>query len=157
MRVAECQRRTIPRKFTYSLDLFRPMSFDNIYQLMIVEQRIGFKRDPCYQKYVCVYQILSNMTEVRIRKGSSLLPSSISPCRHSALHWKKPQADLCLEIDSEIPDQDIVASMEIVLDLIKNATDPEERRPLLGKSATKKRLVLGCHPPVFEAFIRVVS
>lgn len=48
-------------------------------------------------------------------------------------------------------------TMEIVLDMITDATDPEERRPLMETVAKKKGLIVTCRPRVFEAFIRVVS
>jgi hypothetical protein len=43
MRVTEYQRQTIPRKFTYWLDIFRPMSFSDIHHLFDAESRIVIK------------------------------------------------------------------------------------------------------------------
>lgn len=157
MLVESSQRQASRTKSTYRLELFRPMSLDAIHHMFDAERRIEDIQDPCYQKYVCVYQVLANMTGLCIRKGASLLPSSISECKHCINQWKKPRTDFILQIESEVPDEGIIDSMKIVLDLIARATDPEERQPLFGTSAKKKRLILMCHPPVFEAFIRVVS
>lgn len=61
MRVIECQRQTIPRKFTYWLDIFRPMSFNDIHHLFGAESRIASFQDPCYPKYLCIYQAITNL------------------------------------------------------------------------------------------------
>lgn len=157
MRVEECQRQTIPRKYTYWLDLFRPMSLNDIHYLFDTESRIANPQDPCFNKYLCMYQAMSNLEEICIRKGAYLLPSAINDCGHCTIQWRRPKTDLSLEIDDEVPNVDTVRSMEIVLEMLNYATVPEERRPLMGTAAKKKGLILTCRPQVFEAFIRVVS
>ncbi|KAJ9097882.1 hypothetical protein QFC20_006105 [Naganishia adeliensis] len=73
------------------------------------------------------------------------------------LRYTRPKTDLSLETDDEAPNEDYMRTMEIVLDMITDATDPEERRPLMETVAKKKGLIVTCRPRVFEAFIRVLQ
>jgi hypothetical protein len=142
----------------FRLELFRPMSLDDIHCLEF-DDALYMKDDwnPCYAKQVCIYQLLPSITSIRIRGGAHILPSSIEDCAHAARLWKNPKTKFSLQIDSEVTDYDLECSIARVLDMLAEGTHPEERQPLLGQSARKRRITLSCYPALFDAFIRVGS
>jgi hypothetical protein len=118
------------------------MPFDDCHCLSFVEEI--FMQDmwsPCYEKQVCVYQTLSSMTGIYIRKGASILPSSIDECAHSVRLWITPKTKFRLVIESEALAQDTIRRMAAVLDILTEGTHPEEGESLFGQSARKRALL----------------
>lgn len=142
----------------FRLELFRPMSLDDFHCLEFDDALyMQDNWNPCYEKRVCVYTLLSNMTGICIRKGACILPPSVDECAHSVRLWKTPKTKFTLHIENEVPDYDIECSKAVVLDMLTEGTDQRRRSPLFGQSARKGCMTLTFHPLVFEAFIRVVS
>lgn len=142
----------------FRLELFRPMSLDDIHCLEFDDALyMKDKSNPCYDKQVCIFQLLAKLTVLRIREGAHILPSVVDDCAHAARLWKTPKTKFCLQFDSEETNYDLECSIVYILDMLKEGTHPDERQPLLGQSARKRRISLSCYPALFDAFIRVVS
>jgi hypothetical protein len=69
------------------IEVFRPLSLDDIHHLYDVDCRISSAQDPCYEKYVCAFNILDNLDELEFREGGYLVASTFQNCRHFEASW----------------------------------------------------------------------
>ncbi|KAJ9097886.1 hypothetical protein QFC20_006109 [Naganishia adeliensis] len=127
-----------------SLDDFHCLEFDDALYMQD-------NWNPCYEKRVCVYTLLSNMTGICIRKGACILPPSVDECAHSVRLWKTPKTKFTLHIENEVPDYDIECSKAVVLDMLTEGTvldmlaegtDPEEKEPTIRTLESRQPFLL---------------
>jgi hypothetical protein len=162
VRIVEFPAKTNARRHTSRLEVFRPLSLDNIHHLYEGDCRISSAQDPCYQNYVCIYNILDDLDEVDFREGACLVGPTVQNCRHFEENWKRqswgnpPEDTLTVSISSEEPDENTEATIRLIFELLTLSTRPDRRQPLLGYSL-KRRLTVTLERSVFSTFVRLVS
>jgi hypothetical protein len=161
IRVEHIVKTPPPRKFNSHLEVFKPMSLDELYKLYHPDYYIREQGDPCFQRRLCLFDQLHVITDIHLKKGAYLLSSSALDsdfaCQHQVALWPKRIETLSLRIDDQVLDATTISTFEVVLDIISLSMRPLDRPPLLGDTPRHSGLALTCHPQVLETFIRNVS
>jgi hypothetical protein len=101
------------------IGVFRSMSLNYIYHLCEVDYRISAVQDPCFHKYICVYAIVDELVEIRLRPGAFLLASDVKTCAHCLQMWnchiqgRIPQYAFRSILATGVPDQQVDVSYSL--------------------------------------------
>lgn len=89
MHVRDRVVRPVPGMPTSRFEVFQPMSVQAIHHLYGINYRIRSVQDPCYHKFMCIFDVLDDVMQVRFRQDAYLLDSDIKACMHSKQLWSR--------------------------------------------------------------------
>jgi hypothetical protein len=144
------------------IEVFRPLSLDNIHHLFDVDCRISSAQDPCWHKYVCIYDILDDLVVLTFKEGGYLVASTFQDCTSFERNWARQgrgnisEEALEVNISSKEPNDNIDTTIQLVFEIMTYSTRPDRRRPFLG-SSMKRGLTVNCSRWVFESFVHLAS
>lgn len=139
-------------EYTLHVELYKPVT---IYDLICQGTPEEWFEDPSRADYYIKVLLLDLLDSSTIKKGGALLPDPqiYIDLSQDVQPFCYIEPDIKLRIEAEVPDDGIVATFQVVLDIVAAATGMSDRQKLLHCQP----MSLTCYPSVLEAFINVVS